>query len=152
MRLALFLLFAACSGGTDTPSVPDLSDDLDAALDRIEALEAEVATLRASTGTAEEVDADDDGFRDSDGLPMGTKPGDIFLTLDCAADETATVTLPPGLTGVPSPERPEPRVVMWDTRPEGAQLAATSWATMDEDGTKNCAFLNTEAVYTWQAR
>ena len=84
--LALTLLFAC---GTTDPgqaqTVPTV-EDMDAALERIEALEAQIAALQAAVGVAPVEDADHDGYRDSDGLPVGTRRGDVLWEGVCASD------------------------------------------------------------------
>jgi hypothetical protein len=75
----LLLIFLACAS---TPTTDLTQDDLDEVLSRIEALEAQVVALQLASGAAE-VDDDGDGFRDGDGLPLGTKRGDVLLDVAC---------------------------------------------------------------------
>lgn len=93
--ITLALLFAC--GATDpgqAQTVPTV-EDLDAALDRIEQLEQQVAALQALTGAAPVEDADSDGFRDSDGLPVGTRRGDVLWEGRCeGSDADDFVTYP----------------------------------------------------------
>ena len=79
LTLAL-LLACAGPGAQDTAATGKVTaEDLAEALDRIEALEAEVAALRtAGAPVGIDVDADGDGLREWDGLPVGTRRGDVL--------------------------------------------------------------------------
>lgn len=88
----LFALWLACAG-------PESAEDLDELLDRIEALEAQVVALQLASGTAE-VDDDGDGLRDRDGLPLGTKRGDVLFDIACEG-EGIPVTFPTWFKDMP---------------------------------------------------
>ena len=88
----LFALWLACAG-------PESADDLDELLDRIEALEAQVVALQLASGAAE-VDDDGDGLRDRDGLPLGTKRGDVLFDIACEG-EGIPVTFPAWFKDMP---------------------------------------------------
>lgn len=81
------LLVLACGSANTT------LEDVDELLDRIEALERQVADL----GGVADVDSDGDGLRDGDGLPVGTRRGDLLFEDGC--DEPfKVVTFPAWLT------------------------------------------------------
>jgi hypothetical protein len=101
----LLLAILACAG---TTAAGTTQDDLDAALDRIEALEAQVVALQLASGAAE-VDDDGDGLRDRDGLPLGTKRGDVLF--DEACDAPGDVVAFP-LWFAPTPQA-VPSVGLW---------------------------------------
>jgi len=116
--LALTLLFAC---GTTDPgqaqTVPTV-EDLDAALERIEALEQQVAALQAAVGVAPVEDADHDGYRDSDGLPVGTRRGDVLWEGRCeGSDADDFVTYPAWAVSEPVAEgeipAPSPVWLWW---------------------------------------
>lgn len=98
MRYALLLTLAACSGpATDAPALDDnrlTLDDVDELLARVEALEAEVAALKSSGAPVGiDADVDGDGLREWDGLPVGTRRGEVLWEWACpeGADNTTEV-------------------------------------------------------------
>lgn len=116
MRFVLLLTLAACSGpATDAPLEDNrlTLDDVDELLARVEALEAEVASLRNSGAPVGiDADADGDGLREWDGLPVGTRRGDVLWEWACpegADQETPLdVPLPPEWMAPPADERIAP--------------------------------------------
>ena len=81
-------LLLACS----TPDSADghagrvTPDDLAELLDRVEALEADVVALRsAGAPVGIDADVDGDGLREWDGLPVGTRRGDVLYDWTCSA-------------------------------------------------------------------
>ena len=113
--LALTLLFAC---GTTDPgqaqTVPTV-EDMDAALERIEALEAQIAALQAAVGVAPVEDADHDGYRDSDGLPVGTRRGDVLWEGRCDGDGDfgREITFPNWLARPRTPGQPPVPAPYW---------------------------------------
>lgn len=84
--MLLALLLACSNPDGDGPAGRVTPDDLAEALDRIEALEAEVVALRnAGAPVGIDADVDGDGLREWDGLPVGTRRGDVLYDWTCSA-------------------------------------------------------------------
>ena len=135
LTLALLL---ACSAPNNTdgdgPAGKATQEDVDALLDRLEALEAEVAALRnAGAPVGIDADADGDGLREWDGLPVGTRRGDVLWAWSCPTWGYHQVDPPPpSWMKEPQDSRMTPGWACYVRRGDGDWSEAT-WAPPQED-------------------
>lgn len=86
LTLALLLACSTPNTDGDSPAGKVTPDDLAELLDRVEQLEAEVVALRnAGAPVGIDADVDGDGLREWDGLPVGTRRGDVLYDWTCSA-------------------------------------------------------------------
>lgn len=114
--LALALLLACSPANTDgdSPAGRVTPEDLGELLDRVEQLEAEVVALRnAGAPVGIDADADGDGLREWDGLPVGTRRGSVLYDWTCSA------------AGEVPPAAPGWMIEAWATHEADERLALT---------------------------
>jgi hypothetical protein len=144
MRFALTLILAAGCVNKDAPLTDKVvtTEDVDELLARLEALEAEVAALKASGAPVGiDADADGDGLREWDGLPVGTRRGDVLWEWACpegADGYTDVSSQPPSWLKPPADPRLAPGFGCyrsWDGAPYGGDgsLSVNSTMVCDRD-------------------